>query len=112
AGVSVGTLYQYYADKQSLIRAHVVSYVETIQGILLTELTRPTDLRTTVRRFVRTFVEFKAENRLQSVALRTVLVLADAQDAIDRVTVTVVAALEARIAAAHPRLGPSRANQM
>src|SRR5690606_6425666 len=41
AGVSVGTLYQYYADKQSLIRAHVVSYVETIQGILLTELPRP-----------------------------------------------------------------------
>lgn len=112
AGVSVGTLYQYYADKQSLIRAHVVNYVETIQGVLLKELSRPTDLRITLRHFVRTFVQFKVENRLQSVALRTVLVLADAQDAIDGVTGTVVAALEARIATAHPRLGPDRANQM
>ena len=112
AGVSVGTLYQYYADKQSLVRAHVVSYVQAIQGALLSELERPTELRPTVRRFVRRFVRFKAENRLQSVALRTVLVLADAQDAIEGVTATVVAALEARVAAAHPRLGPGRAHQM
>jgi AcrR family transcriptional regulator len=113
AGVSVGTLYQYYADKQSLARALVLDYLALIERALRSVLDEgERDLRAQVRHFIRRFLAFKIEHRPRAAALRSVLVLAGAQEDVTRLTHAIIHVFEHRIAAARPRWPAGRAREV
>ncbi|MCU1283429.1 MAG: transcriptional regulator [bacterium] len=112
AGVSVGTLYQYYADKQSLARALVLEYLRRAEQSLRAVLEEERDLSTLVRHFVRRYLGFKLENAPRSAALRSVFVLADAQGYLNELARAMTAALEQRLLAERPRWRAGRAAEV
>jgi AcrR family transcriptional regulator len=111
AGVSVGTLYQYYADKHGLARALIVEYLEQIEQAMKAVLEEEQGLPTLARHFVRRFLAFKLEQRLRGTALRSVFVLSDAQEVLNRVTRAVIKVLGRKIALGRPRWSASRVHQ-
>jgi len=112
AGVSVGTLYQYYADKHGLVRALLVDHLRRIERAMKAVLDEKQDLPTLARHFVRRFLAVKLENRARGCALRSVFVLSDAQQVLTEVTRAVTKVLEQKITKARPRWPASRASQV
>ncbi|MFO0726637.1 MAG: TetR/AcrR family transcriptional regulator [Myxococcota bacterium] len=112
AGVSVGTLYQYYGDKNALGRALIVEYLGRIEEGLRGVLEEPRDPKTLARHLVRRFIAFKLEERPRSLALRTVMVHANAQEVLQVAMVAIIAALEVPLAAAYPRWPKGRAHEV
>jgi AcrR family transcriptional regulator len=112
AGVSVGTLYQYYADKQSLARALTLEYLRRAEQALRAVLDQERDLSTLVRHFVRRYLSFKMENAPRSAALRSVFVLVDAQRYLNELVRSLTDALEQRLVVERPRWPSGRAAEV
>jgi AcrR family transcriptional regulator len=74
AGVSVGTLYQYFPNKSALLQAvlrnHLESVAEALEAVCREERTGP--LAKMVTRIVDTFLEVKMKNLKASIALYSV----------------------------------------
>jgi AcrR family transcriptional regulator len=74
AGVSVGTLYQYFPNKSALLQAvlrnHLESVAEALEAVCREERTGP--LAQIVTRIVDTFLEAKMKNLKASIALYSV----------------------------------------
>ena len=102
AGVSVGTFYQYYADKDSLARALVVDCVSRIERALRAVLEESPNLRTLARHFVRRYIAFKLEGGARADALRSVFLSVNGQNIANDAIASVVAALAQRIQASKP----------
>jgi AcrR family transcriptional regulator len=102
AGVSVGTFYQYYADKDSLARTLVMDCVARIERALKAVLEENSNLRTLARHFVRRYIAFKLEGGARAEALRSVFVSGEGQNIMSDAVASIVAALAQRIQASKP----------
>ena len=102
AGVSVGTLYQYYADKDSLARTLVMDCVVRTERALKAVLEENSNLRTLARHFVRRYIAFKLEGGARADALRSVFVSGNGQNIMSDAVASIVAALAQRIQASKP----------
>jgi len=112
AGVSVGTLYQYYADKRSLARALVVEYLHAVERAMKAVLEEDSDLPTLARHLVQRFIAFKLMNGERGAARRSLFILSDAQAVQNGAIARVTRVLEARIAAGKPRWSPRRVSEV
>lgn len=70
AGVSVGTLYQYFPNKRALVAEVVRRHMALIERQLVSALDGGGDLDTQARRLVAAFVAVKREHLATSLALR------------------------------------------
>jgi len=111
AGVSVGTLYQYYADKDALARALVVAYVQSGERAMKAVLEEDTDLHTLARHFVRRFVAFKLQGS-HGAALHSAWLSAAGLAVTNAAAASVVATLEHRIRAGRPRWTEARVREV
>jgi AcrR family transcriptional regulator len=102
AGVSVGTLYQYYGDKDALLRALVVAYLGRAERAMRAVLEEDATLRTLARHLVRRFVAFKLEGGVRGEALRGVFLTTNGQAVANEAVTLVVAKLCQRIHASEP----------
>ncbi len=88
AGVSVGTLYQYYGDKQSLLAAvlerHLLQVVEAVEGAAQQNKGAP--LEQTVTALVNAFVDAKFTRPDISKALYSVAAELDGHDIVAKLT--------------------------
>ncbi|WP_236518457.1 TetR/AcrR family transcriptional regulator [Sandaracinus amylolyticus] len=112
AGVSVGTLYQYYGDKHSLAVALVRDYLGHVEAALRGVLEEERSLPTLARHLVRRFVTLEIEHRELCGALRTVFVLPDVQQALAAATGAITEVLAKRIVDAKPEWPASRAREV
>lgn len=112
AGVSVGTLYQYYGDKEALLRALVVAYLGRAERAMRAVLEDDAPLRTLARRLVRRFVAFKLEGGARGEALRSVFLTSNGQVVANEATNLVVAKLCQRIHVSEPSWAPARVVQI
>ena len=74
AGVSVGTLYQYYRNKEALLHTILKGHLEHVTDIVecACKANHHKPLRTMVEALVQSFVSAKLEDREASVALYAV----------------------------------------
>jgi AcrR family transcriptional regulator len=74
AGVSVGTLYQYFPDKAALVLALKLLYVDRLVGAVATAAVNPDtdgpDIEPTLRAMLRALVQTKRDNLSLTLALR------------------------------------------
>jgi AcrR family transcriptional regulator len=112
ASVSVGTFYQYDADKDSLARALVVAYLARVERAMKAVLEEDSSLPTLARHFVRRFITFKLEGGTRGEALRLVFMSGDVQAIVNEATASVVAILAQRIRAREPRWPEARVLQV
>lgn len=106
AGVSVGTLYQYFPNKRSLVTALKVQYVERVTGRMLAAIegARGLPLAVAIRRIVAELLAAKRENRELSQALRAPMAEIGGPSYIREGGKLVAGALERLIRAADPAL--------
>lgn len=112
AGVSVGTLYQYYADKDALARALVVAYLARAEQAMRSVLEEDTSLSILARHLVRRFIAFKLEGGAHGEALRSVFLSSNGQALANQATASVVATLVERIRDGKPRWPETRVIQV
>jgi AcrR family transcriptional regulator len=112
AGVSVGTLYQYYGNKDSLVRALVVAYLDRAERAMKAVLEENTSLPTLARHFVLRFIAFKLEGGERGEALRSVFVSGNGQMIANKAIASVVATLAQRIRVSKPRWPEARVTQV
>jgi len=111
AGVSVGTLYQYYTDKEALARALVVAYVLRAERAMKAVLEEDTDLHTLARHFVRRFIAFKLQLDHDE-ALHTTFLSGAGREIVNAATASVVATLAQRIRASRPHWTSARVTEV
>jgi AcrR family transcriptional regulator len=111
AGVSVGTLYQYYTDKDALTRALVVGYLERAERAMKAVLEEDTDLQTLARHFVRRFIAFKLQGG-PGETLHIVFLSGSGLAIMNAATASVVATLGKRIRASKPRWPEARVTEV
>lgn len=111
AGVSVGTLYQYYPDKRSLVSALKIRYFELMIGAV-SDAARGAvglDLETAVRRTLAALVQVKRDNMALTKALRAPLAEQDGHAFMRETLGFFAAAIGPLLASAVPGLGdPTR----
>lgn len=108
AGVSVGTLYQYFPNKQAVIRELVRRHVRRVADRVCQALDSGGDDRARLRRMVSAFVDAKRDNAELSRALREPLLELDKRDLVREGIDAVAARLLPLIARMHPDLMPER----
>jgi len=102
AGVSVGTLYQYYSDKDSLVHALVVAYLGRVERAMHAVLEEEGSLPALARGFVRRFIAFKLEGGEGSEARRGVYLAGAGRTVANEATRSFVVALAKGIQARQP----------
>lgn len=106
AGVSVGTLYQYFPDKQSLLMAIKTHYVERVMGgihaLLVSQIGQPLDHAFPL--VVRGVLRIKHENIRFTQAMQAAGDWPPKDKASQVAAQQLVHAMEALILAAHPKL--------
>lgn len=93
AGVSVGTLYQYYSNKDSLVYALIVAYLGRVERVMYEVLDEKSSLPALARSFVRRFIAFKLEGAERGAALRGVFFSGVGRTAANEATTSLVVAL-------------------
>jgi AcrR family transcriptional regulator len=99
AGVSVGTLYQYYRNKEALLhtvlKGHLEHVTDIVEGACKANHHKP--LRTMVEALVQSFVSAKLEDREASVALYAVASESDGEALVARLSKRALAAITAML---------------
>jgi AcrR family transcriptional regulator len=106
AGVSVGTLYQYFPNKSALLQAvlnrHMDAVMETVERVCLEQKGNP--LRQMATALVLAFLEAKLKNAKTSVALYSVSADVDGAKIVERIGVRSNKAIAAMLATAREPL--------
>jgi AcrR family transcriptional regulator len=105
AGVSVGTLYQYFPDKKSLVTALKLQYVERLLGAVTDAARASTGLSLdqAVRAMLRALIDVKRKNLELTVALREPMADVDGARFARQATAKLVQAVHDVIVAAEPQ---------
>lgn len=106
AGVSVGTLYQYFPNKNALLQAALRNHLESVAGALevVCQEERASSLPHMVTRVVNTFLEAKMKQLKTSVALHAVSSDVDGQKIAQEIGARVNKAIVSMLAAAREPL--------
>lgn len=106
AGVSVGTIYQYYPNKRSLVTALKLQYVERLTGRLLVAIEGACGLplERAIRRVIAELLAAKRDNRELSLALRAPMAESGGPAFIREAGRLLEGALERLLRSADPRM--------
>jgi len=105
AGVSIGSLYQYFPNKDSILAALVREHIAEGTRELVAALDGPTDLESLVRRAVSALAELHAsDRRLHRVLFEESPRPASLREELQRLEDALVAGVAARLATALPAL--------
>lgn len=113
AGVSVGTLYQYFPDKRSLVMALKQRYFDLMLGAIAEARRENVDAppQTLIRAALAALVDVKRENIALSIALREPLAEPESNGILDELSGRFIELVCAMLAPAYPHRGdlPQRA---
>lgn len=108
AGVPIGSLYQFFPNKETILEALVERYVDGLRALydrtLALEETEGLPLRVIIQRLVRGIVEYKASNA----AFGTIFLAAGMAEPAHLVHTEVIERVDALLAARFPLLKPDR----
>ncbi|MGK4001484.1 TetR/AcrR family transcriptional regulator [Sorangium sp. So ce1036] len=106
AGVSVGSLYQYFPNKRSLVTALHLRYFERVTGRLLAAIqgAHGLPLADAIRRTIGELLSAKRDNRELALALKASMAEIGGPSSLREATKLVTGSLEALLRAADPAL--------